>query len=440
MKEKWQHIKEESECPDMEQLIQYFEGKLAREDRFIIENHLASCDICNDTLEGLALMKDKSSLASAENELKDRVNELLFPSEKKRIIMPVYRRLMIAASILLVAGLGFYLYTISRSDTLKQEVLAVADTNKTSVSTSQPVPIPENIIRDKVAASKGKKDLQQNPRKEESKAVSATTPSELAVEKTYADVQVKAVNEEIIPLKDTTEIAVKRIAETELSGRVSGLSISENKPEYNQPRIVSGIVKDQSGAPIVGASIRVAGSGAGTITDANGKFRLALAPKEKQLEVSFVGFKSENIDLADNSTVDISLKESLLSLQEVVVTGHGTRSKRNAASSISNQGDYASSKDKKVMSNDSPKNAADLAAIDSLKLLLKNDPGNISNSRQLAAKYLKSGLGNEALEQLNYLKKLTSDTSRIQELNNIIKLTNDGKFARALKRLNSMNF
>ncbi len=88
-------------------------------------------------------------------------------------------------------------------------------------------------------------------------------------------------------------------------------------------KIVSGVVVDEKGHPIVGANVIEQGTMNGTITDVNGHFTLKFTGSGDGLKVSFIGYKTTEISLGDQTTVKVELREDVESLGEVVVTGYG---------------------------------------------------------------------------------------------------------------------
>lgn len=92
---------------------------------------------------------------------------------------------------------------------------------------------------------------------------------------------------------------------------------------WAQSRIVNGTVKDPSGAPVPGASIIVKGSTTGVTADADGKFSIPVETNGTVLVVSFIGYDTQEIEVGAQSTIDVSLKENISQLQEVVVTALG---------------------------------------------------------------------------------------------------------------------
>ena len=99
---------------------------------------------------------------------------------------------------------------------------------------------------------------------------------------------------------------------------------------------VSGHVTDELGEPIIGASVKVPGSSVGSITDLDGYYSITL-PKGKQLEVSYVGYKSYTF-ISKDGTVDVRLQESANELNEVVAIGYGTVKRKDVTGSVASVG------------------------------------------------------------------------------------------------------
>ena len=102
---------------------------------------------------------------------------------------------------------------------------------------------------------------------------------------------------------------------------------------YAQNITVKGIVKDAKfGDPIIGASVLQQGTTNGTITDMDGNFMLD-APKGATLEISYIGYKSQTVTV-DGQEVNIMLAEDVEALDEVVVVGYATGSKRTISGAV----------------------------------------------------------------------------------------------------------
>ena len=90
---------------------------------------------------------------------------------------------------------------------------------------------------------------------------------------------------------------------------------------------VNGTVTDESGEAVIGATVRVQGSGVGTVSDMDGRFSVKASP-DATLEVSYVGYTTEVVRLQGRTNVNIVLKQEDTSLSDVVVIGYGTMKKK----------------------------------------------------------------------------------------------------------------
>lgn len=95
---------------------------------------------------------------------------------------------------------------------------------------------------------------------------------------------------------------------------------------------IQGIVVDQNGEPIIGASVRVKGSKNGTVTDLDGKFTLPNA--YGRVEISYIGYKTQIIKDAKGGNLKITLTEDASLLDDVVVVGYGQQKKASLTSAI----------------------------------------------------------------------------------------------------------
>ena len=96
---------------------------------------------------------------------------------------------------------------------------------------------------------------------------------------------------------------------------------------------VNGLVTDFSGEPLIGVSILVKGTSNGTVTDLDGKFSLS-AEMGNMLQISYVGYISQEIKVESNKLLRIIMEEDTKKLEEVVVVGYGTTSVRKNTTSL----------------------------------------------------------------------------------------------------------
>ena len=104
-----------------------------------------------------------------------------------------------------------------------------------------------------------------------------------------------------------------------------------------QRQTVSGVITDESGEGLPGASVVEKGTVNGTVTDIDGAYTLEVSD-QSTLIISFVGYVTENIEVSDRSVIDIQMTPDLEALDEVVVVGYGSQRKQDLTGSISSIG------------------------------------------------------------------------------------------------------
>lgn len=98
--------------------------------------------------------------------------------------------------------------------------------------------------------------------------------------------------------------------------------------------VIEGKIIDEKGLPIPGATIIEKGTNNSTITDFDGKFKMNVS-KGGTLEISFIGYSTQTIKINEQTHLTIRLVPSTQSLDEVVVVGYGTTTKRNLTTAVS---------------------------------------------------------------------------------------------------------
>lgn len=104
--------------------------------------------------------------------------------------------------------------------------------------------------------------------------------------------------------------------------------------QNNKDKKVTGAVKDQNGEPIIGANVSVKGTTVGTITGIDGDFILEV-PENAVIQVSYIGYVSQEVRLGGKNHLDILMKEDSQALDEIVVVGYGVQKKVNLTGSVS---------------------------------------------------------------------------------------------------------
>src|SRR5690554_2003342 len=104
---------------------------------------------------------------------------------------------------------------------------------------------------------------------------------------------------------------------------------------------ISGTILDENGKPIPGATVSIPGTGIGTATDLEGRYTLTV-PEGATLVVSFIGFVSQKIEVGNQRIINVTLKEDVSALEEVVVIGYGEQRKTEITGAVANvnSGDF----------------------------------------------------------------------------------------------------
>ena len=131
----------------------------------------------------------------------------------------------------------------------------------------------------------------------------------------------------------------------QISGRIhslffiltlSLLVLFANNSFSQQVQLLTGKVTDSSKSSLPGVSVVIKGTTNGTITDLNGNYSLPNVPINSTIQFSFVGMKSQEINVGSKTVINISLEEETIGIDEVVAIGYGTQKKGEVTSSITN--------------------------------------------------------------------------------------------------------
>jgi TonB-linked SusC/RagA family outer membrane protein len=97
---------------------------------------------------------------------------------------------------------------------------------------------------------------------------------------------------------------------------------------------VSGSVKDETGYPLRGVSIRVKGTSKGAVSDKEGKYSIATSDNDKVLTFSLIGYAKKEVPIEGRSTIDVVLSLDVQRLEDVVVVGYGSAIKKDITGSV----------------------------------------------------------------------------------------------------------
>ena len=145
---------------------------------------------------------------------------------------------------------------------------------------------------------------------------------------------------------------------------------------YSQQRSVSGNIVDESGQPLPGVTVVVKGTTNGTVSNADGNYTISNVPDDATLQFSFVGMKTQEIAVGNQTTINVTMVVDAIGLEEVVAVGYGTARRRDISGAVST-----------VKLEDSPvANAPNTNALQTLKgnvagvnISEQNSPGQTPN-------------------------------------------------------------
>jgi TonB-dependent starch-binding outer membrane protein SusC len=97
---------------------------------------------------------------------------------------------------------------------------------------------------------------------------------------------------------------------------------------------ISGTVTDANGEPLPGVNISVPGTLVGTVTAFDGNYIIDVPDGSTQLDFSYIGYLTQTIDIENNTEINVTLREDVMGLEEVVVIGYGTVKKEDLTGSV----------------------------------------------------------------------------------------------------------
>lgn len=120
-----------------------------------------------------------------------------------------------------------------------------------------------------------------------------------------------------------------------ISGR--SIIVTKAEPRVEAPaksKTLTGIVKDASGAPVIGAVVLIDGTQNGTTTSANGEFSLANVTLPAKVQASFIGYAPQTIPVTTYASLTITIHEIPSAINEVVVVGYGQQKRVNVTGAV----------------------------------------------------------------------------------------------------------
>ncbi len=341
-----------------DQLLRYHEGELTAAEMRRVEQHLLSCSLCSEALEGIALL-DQPAFNTSMQDLQQRLDAKVH--KDKPVTVPMWQW-GVAASVLLAISVAIYFF-ISISVEPNQQLVRQNEVDSINVPLTQPDPIAlQTPVTEEEAVTDGSflaEAQQEAPLQKESsnrplrqapiatpalvEEVEAEAILEMKVEvpaSTSADAIVFMDEVRLDTLKRSHLAVTKPEAaalQPPLQGKAAGVATGKVRSlaatsAFSAKKQVQGVVYSAGdGTPMPGVNVHIKGTAIGTITDAQGRYELTV-PANAVLVFAFIGTVTQEVKVHDSLLAyNVSLADDVKSLSEVVVTAYGTRN-RNGSS------------------------------------------------------------------------------------------------------------
>ncbi len=156
---------------------------------------------------------------------------------------------------------------------------------------------------------------------------------EIDVEKKItADFKDKKITDILDEIKDETGIQYQVMGRQIILSRDDAANTIKS---IQQQKNVSGKVNDETGQPLPGVTVVVKGTTIGTVTDVDGNFSFSIPNNAEILQFSFVGLKTQEIIIGNETVFNITMKPETIGIEEVVAVGYGTMTRRELSTSVS---------------------------------------------------------------------------------------------------------
>jgi cytoskeletal protein RodZ len=320
----------------MTDVHKYLQGDLSAREMHALEKAALDDPFLADALEGLAT---PPALEQDLTELRTRLDERVAEKKSRLVFLP---RIRVAAAVILLAGLG---------------VTAIITTSKHKAETAKTAPLPSPAadvasgLTAKPAAPAAAEPAatQTQPTPDREVAASSNVARSATHTRRQAPLAESRTSEaEIQDIADSLEVSETLAANAARNqASIPTFSIKKDTVNYNadlranskplptQPLLFAGQVRDINNRPLAGVSLVLEGKSNRTVTDQEGYFKLYVPPRDtvRKLTVDFVGYDETSVALNNDNRFGnvITLRERQSSLQEVVVTGLGTKRKETMA-------------------------------------------------------------------------------------------------------------
>ena len=158
-------------------------------------------------------------------------------------------------------------------------------------------------------------------------------PADITFSKTYSNAKIDEVLDEVLAGTGL----IYRVLDKDIVVTSGESSDSGRKDLFSQQqtKIITGKVTDENGDPLPGVTVLIPGTTTGIVTNENGTFELKVPENTDALSFSFIGFKTKEIQLENQLTLNVQMEQDIIGLDEVIAVGYGTMKKSDITGSVS---------------------------------------------------------------------------------------------------------
>lgn len=157
-------------------------------------------------------------------------------------------------------------------------------------------------------------------------------PPNKTISKTYSNAKIDRVLDDV--LKGTGLIYRVLNKDIVITQGDKSDSEAEKLSVDQQTKTVTGTVTDESNVPLPGVTVLVPGTTVGTVTKADGTFELNVPANTKSLTFSFIGLKTQEVQLNNRTSLNIQMEQDVIGLDEVIAVGYGVMKKSDLTGSV----------------------------------------------------------------------------------------------------------
>ncbi len=148
----------------------------------------------------------------------------------------------------------------------------------------------------------------------------------------YQKIDIHAKNQKIEVLLD--KVFQGQDVNYSINDRMIILSPTETHEIARQSRTISGRVTDSSGQSLPGVTVLIKGTTQGTVTDFDGNYTISNVPVDRTLVFSFVGMRTQEVEISNQATIDVTMEVDAIGLEEVVAVGYATQKRVSLTSAV----------------------------------------------------------------------------------------------------------